>query len=91
MLFRRFATWVATFSFDAYWFKGIRHASEGDLQKGREYFRAAVLQKPSRGDAWANIGLTIHDQCKPYLVDGSDESKVKRYSVCAYKQGALIV
>lgn len=57
---------------------GIKHASAGDLSKAREYFRAASLHAPQRGDVWANIGLTIHDQCKDALAQNPASKKAKK-------------
>ncbi len=37
-----------------------QEANRGHLVLANEYFRAAALQSPFRGDIWANIGLSYH-------------------------------
>ena len=51
------------------------------MVKGREYFRAASLHTPHRGDVWANIGLTLHDDCKKKL---SMKQKAKKKDKCLH-------
>eukprot|EP00039_Didymoeca_costata_P006596 m.91645 g.91645 ORF g.91645 m.91645 type:complete len:500 (+) comp13313_c0_seq2:321-1820(+) len=57
---------------------GIEYANKGNIGKAREYFRASALQEPHRGDVWANIGLSIKDECQEALANNMAKKKCRK-------------
>eukprot|EP00054_Salpingoeca_dolichothecata_P016516 m.96914 g.96914 ORF g.96914 m.96914 type:complete len:490 (-) comp22008_c0_seq3:18-1487(-) len=70
---------------------GISKASAGNAAEGLEYFRAAALFSPFRGDLWANIGLALTDVAREKLSHSPAESlPLLREALAAFDVGIML-